>query len=113
MTPIPSPVRADRLDKILALLDSDQPGEVQAAAHALRRMLSRPAAAPRPAGRAAPSAVPAAPAEAEACLAYATSAVGVLSAEIARLRAENAGLRILLASASARRRPGRTANRSH
>lgn len=109
MTPAATPTRADRLHKILALLDSDQPGEARAAARALKRILHRSAPEPRPTARSQPAAFPT---DAEACLTYATDAVAVLTAEIGRLRAENAGLRILLAAGSARR-SGRGPRRSH
>jgi hypothetical protein len=71
---------AARIDKVLALLDSDNAGEAQAAARALRRLLTREALA-------------AAPDELEACLAYAVEAITQLTRDIEGLRRDNARLR--------------------
>jgi hypothetical protein len=70
-----------RIDKVLALLDSDQAGEVQAAARALRRLLTREARPATP------------PDELEACLAYAVDAIVQLTRDIEGLRRDNARLR--------------------
>ncbi len=74
-----------RIGKVLALLDSDHAGEVQAAARALRRLLARDTSAPE---------------ELEACLAYAADAIAQLTRDIEVLRRDNARLR-----ARATRRP--------
>ncbi|MBI3515712.1 MAG: hypothetical protein HY060_16885 [Proteobacteria bacterium] len=83
-----------RIGKVLALLDSDHAGEVQAAARALRRLLTKDLAAPDGgAGSDRPD-------ELEACLAYAAEAIAQLTRDIELLRRDNARLR-----ARAARRP--------
>jgi hypothetical protein len=82
-----------RIRKILALLDSDQAGEAQAAANALRRLLGPGSIEPR-ADRC----------ELEASLAYATEAIAALTDEIKTLRQDNTALRL---RAAAMRGPSR------
>src|SRR3954452_15466010 len=72
---------AARIRKIGALLGSDQAGEAAAAAHALHRLadgLARAAEHQQ---------------ELEACLGFATDALGALAREVAQLRRDNARLR--------------------
>ncbi len=76
-----------RIGKVLALLDSDHAGEVQAAARALRRLMTRDTRAPD---------------ELEACLAYAADAIAQLTHDIEALRRDNARLRARAAGAVAR-----------
>jgi hypothetical protein len=85
---------SERIRKILALLDSDQAGEVQAAAHALRRLLGSGTATATP--RADHH-------ELEASLSYAAAAIAELAGEIQMLRRDNAALR---RGAPPRRTPG-------
>ncbi len=77
-----------RIQKILALLDSDQAGEAQAAACALRRLLGAglSVAAPQAARSIEHR-------ELEASLAYAAEAIADLTREIESLRRDNAVLR--------------------
>lgn len=96
----PKPTLA-RIRKVLALLDSDQAGEVRAAGRALNRLLGTdPAAldevagAPRPERR--PERGPERALERrelEACLAYAAEAITELTREIETLRRDNSALR--------------------
>jgi hypothetical protein len=81
-----------RIRKILALLDSDQAGEAQAAANALRRLLGPGSIEPRIDQR-----------ELEASLAYAAEAIAALTDEIKTLRQDNTALR----RRAAAWRPGR------
>jgi len=93
--------RPGLIQKVLALLESDQVGEVRAAARALTRMLRDDGAA----AAASQAARPGAPQqEIEACLTYATEAVALLTREIGRLRGENVRLQAKLGER--RPRPG-------
>jgi hypothetical protein len=84
-----------RLDRILALLDSDHLGEAAAAGRALRRLL---------AGDASRLNAPAPPGELAACMDFAVDAIAHLTREIEALRRDNARLRAC--SRTAARRPG-------
>jgi hypothetical protein len=78
-----------RLRKVLALLDSDQVGEVRAAGRALHRLLDAdPAALPERTPERARERR-----ELEACLTYAAEAITALTGEITRLRRANLALR--------------------
>ena len=97
---------AHRIGKVLALLDSDHAGEVQAAARALRRLLTRDLS--RDLGTPDPAPRGDAPDELEACLAYAADAIAQLTRDIEGLRRDNARLR-----ARAARRPGANRGAAH
>jgi len=94
MRPSAAPAGAARIRKIGALLSSDRAGEAAAAAHALHRLADRLA-------RAAEHQQ-----ELEACLGFATDALGALAREVEQLRRDNARLRSL------RQRRGGGAQRS-
>lgn len=77
-----------RVAKVLALLDSDQVGEVRAAGLALQRLLRVDPASLSATVECAPAGH-----ELEACLAYAADAIGALTREIETLRHDNRALR--------------------
>jgi len=79
------PSGAARIRKIGALLDSDRAGEAAAAAHALHRLADGLAQGLTRASEHQQ--------ELEACLDFATDALGALAREVERLRRDNAPLR--------------------
>ena len=105
MTRDPKPTLA-RIRKVLALLDSDQAGEVRAAGRALNRLLGADPALPDEAGAAAIPERGPERRELEACLAYAAEAIAELTREIETLRRDNSALRKRAPVASATGWPG-------
>jgi len=91
-----APSSLARIRKVMALLESDQAGEVRAAGRALQRLLAADPAALAPAAP-APTGEPC---ELEACLGYAAHAIAELTREIEDLRRDNARLRAQAAPAA-------------
>jgi len=101
----PKPTLA-RIRKVLALLDSDQAGEVRAAGRALNRLLGADPVALEAAGGAPRPERGLERRELEACLAYAAEAITELTREIEILRRDNSALRERAPAASATCWPG-------